>query len=773
MTSGKKTALSLLITVILFSAFAVVAFSGLFEIIETRFYQPAVIAGIEKQLNSIGEAFTEYSDLYLERFRGYAENDDVKASLNSTLTSEQIAARTDLTGNLMLETPALLGIRILDSNQSHIHFSTFNGDILKETEKALSYKNYPQIEEIDCTGLFTDEDSTGMIYYDTDRYRIIYVFPIFDSYKAYRGSILFYTDADDFNRFLLTRRLTTVNNSALFAGDGTHFGYIFGLPNTAVDAFVGTITDSWSQGKLSAAPLISTGDDTWVVISCQTEHLTLSRVENETMFVFSQLVKILLLAAVFLTMFLVILLLFSIKQDDMVIIRDRIKRFQFALVSEYLEKQDDPDWDKVSKEIEARKNDVMIEVKQSLAKRGKRHEAEVDALLEKSWNDIFTALGRPPVQAGAQQPVAVSVDTSEIRKMLEDLVAKTEALGPARIAAPKTKPAAKAAPVKAAPAAKPIFADEAENVEELDEVEEVEELGEVEEIDEVEDVEELGEIEEVEEIDEAEEVEELGEVEEVEEIDEAEEVEELGEAEEVEEIDEVEDVEELGEIEEVEEIDDVQELEEANDSAPSVSAADESLEPADVQELDEVEEVEEIGETEDVEESGETEEVEEIDDVQETEKVVESAETEASENADDSASNAPVLEEPLVAEDVQEDGETGVMETEEEILLPVSEVEPAVEQEPAAGVESEEEPVSADEEEVEAELIPVDEVREFSFIRGLMSHFSRNAVNIDSEPEVDPILEEDGVFRIADNLDTSHIRQDVDFKNLVDSVLTD
>ena len=47
MTSGKKVALSLLISILIFSAFALLSFVGLFSVFETKFYQPAVISNMK------------------------------------------------------------------------------------------------------------------------------------------------------------------------------------------------------------------------------------------------------------------------------------------------------------------------------------------------------------------------------------------------------------------------------------------------------------------------------------------------------------------------------------------------------------------------------------------------------------------------------------------------------------------------------------------------------------------------------------------------------
>ena len=53
MTSGQKVAFSLLISVLAFCAFTVVAFSGLFDLLEVNFYQPVVQQIKEKKIGEI------------------------------------------------------------------------------------------------------------------------------------------------------------------------------------------------------------------------------------------------------------------------------------------------------------------------------------------------------------------------------------------------------------------------------------------------------------------------------------------------------------------------------------------------------------------------------------------------------------------------------------------------------------------------------------------------------------------------------------------------
>ena len=68
MTSGQKIAVSIVTTAVIFACFVVTAFAGLFSKIEARFYEPAKIADIRKQLDSVAEYSETYINTLLEQF---------------------------------------------------------------------------------------------------------------------------------------------------------------------------------------------------------------------------------------------------------------------------------------------------------------------------------------------------------------------------------------------------------------------------------------------------------------------------------------------------------------------------------------------------------------------------------------------------------------------------------------------------------------------------------------------------------------------------------
>ena len=275
MTSGQKTAVSLLITVVIFACFTVAAFAGLFSTIEARFYEPAKITGIRKQLDTVSESSEIYIKTLLDRFGtgadSYAGNPIVSSYISQEPADEDIRQRTKITGELFSETPGLEGIRLVDANGRNIHFSTFTSDILKQTDSLRMYKNYNESKTLSGENEFpfpavaAPDSLTGNaekyhIVYDGKNSRLIFSFPFYDSYAAYRGTILFYVDSQDFNRALVLQNLVSVNNLCVLVSDadGKTGGFVFGMPNVGRDVIEEQTLSKWQNNSTGPDKIVST-----------------------------------------------------------------------------------------------------------------------------------------------------------------------------------------------------------------------------------------------------------------------------------------------------------------------------------------------------------------------------------------------------------------------------------------------------------------------------------------------------------------------------------
>ncbi|EPF25226.1 hypothetical protein HMPREF1221_02311 [Treponema socranskii subsp. paredis ATCC 35535] len=441
MTSGQKIAVSVLTTAVIFACFVVAAFAGLFSKIEARFYEPAKIADIRKQLDSVAECSETYINTLLEQFdtgeNSYLSDSSVASYALSSPADSDVQRRTHRTAALFSEASGLDGIRLIDVNGRSVHFSTYPSDILKQTDSMRIYKNYDELRtylggaEVAFFKFSVPDTADGRKYrivFDGESNRILFAFPFYDPYGVYCGTIVFYVNAQDFNRMLIARNLTTVANTGELISDssGAIGGFVFGMPSLGRDDIEREAVARWrvdSKGPDKIASISANGGESkesyWILISSnRSRFIKAAGVYRDSIFIMPHTVQFLLLTCVFITLFLTIFMLFNLRRDDMVVIRDRVKRFQLALINEYFENKETVNWADVSQKIASRKNDVSEAIKESLGKRAKRHSEETKALIDKSWEEILGALS---VKTNASETSALP-DSKEIRRMLEEIL---------------------------------------------------------------------------------------------------------------------------------------------------------------------------------------------------------------------------------------------------------------------------------------------------------------------------------------------------------------
>ena len=630
MSSGQKTALSLLISVILFGAFAVASFAGLFSVIDARFYEPSKISQIDKKLVDIAQACDDYIKTLTERFAlgqaAFLKNPAVQTFVEAKPSDQDVLSRGEALGELRSSTQGFLGFRVLDKNQSSIHYSTFNSDILRRDEKnnLTAYKNYADClspsgsQEIPAQIVACSDSGSAAggekTYFDKDG-RIIFSFPLYDKYSVFRGSAIFYINALDFANVLLKKNLISIGDGASFFSNGLEgasclCGYVFGMPSVGQDDFSSALFDAWKKNSGAAERLLSLGGQSknyWVAVSQKGKSGVFAcGIYNDEIFSLPPMARVLTLICVFISIFLICFLLLNLRRDDETVIRERIRTLQLGVVDEYLSKKEALDWETIS----GRRDAVTKEIIQSLGGRAKKRRAQVEELINRSWDELFAAMNlKPKDNSGAME------NAQEIKAMLQELLSNG-ALKVQAVQAP--------APANAVPAAAP------EPVEALEEVEDAEP------------------VEALEEVEDAEPVEALEEVEDAEPIEALEEVEDAEPVEALEEVEDAEPVEALEEVEAVEELEDVAPLEtidESESDAPAVNAS--PLEAQPVEALEEVEDAEPAEAIEEVEEAEPVEALEEVEDVEPAEALEEAEEVELSDFLED----AEPAEKSATAED--------------------------------------------------------------------------------------------------------------------------
>ncbi|MCF7947890.1 MAG: cache domain-containing protein, partial [Spirochaetia bacterium] len=536
----------------------------------------------EQELQQKKTAIEDFHEQYQSRFSAVLSQVDVQKVYSPNWDREYIFQHNNLFNTLHSEYQGLLFVRFI-STDNKIHYSTREDDIERQGDYRVIYKVLEEkTTTIPIAELKLNSDQTKDILIDDEQNRFVYQFPLFDDLDQFRGTALFYVDKNSLQHFLVSRGFLQVGRQINL----TENGYLFFGEGLAVDEIKETTSKRWNN-NLVGERFVYHDDKTgqrFVLMSTSTDgYGNIGLLVNQSLFEMGSVLKVILLSASGITVFLLLLLLFSLRQDREVIIRNRLKRFQLEFIKGYIESQDRLDWRQLKNEVSRRKQSLKGEMKKGLGKIKGEKEEKIDELIDESWQDIFKVLdGRSETQKQTSSQVSIENIEEVVQKILS-LQNSIESQEQTKGTTSESKPAD--SKQKQTTEQKP-----AEETEELEDFEEAEELGEAEA---PEELEELGELEEAEEIGEAEEPEEPEKIGEAEDLEEAGEPEEAEEAEEIGETKELEETEELAEHQEIEEAEEPEELEELGE----LEEAEELEEEEATAELGEAEEAEEIGET--------------------------------------------------------------------------------------------------------------------------------------------------------------------------------
>ena len=735
MTSGQKIAFSLLVAMGLFAVFVLSLNSKLFNELETRFYTQSKIEQNTGQLDRVSEGcdsyITKILNLTEKGENAWVKNASVRSFYVQNASESDVMKRRRLTEQLFAEIPALSGIRIVDKNGRNLHYSSFDDtDLLKQSGITKIYKNYNDItkdaDEIPFEQLSKLVSETkSVLLFDQSRNRIVLSVPFCWVDGIYSGVSLFYLSINEIEKELNASDIIPIGQNAFIISDSDFSGgLVLNIPYGEKKSFEEPVKQYWKKHVSAQQPekLLEMPDGRFYLAlsSNRNGKIQVSAVYPSNLFELSKEIRILIYICIFISILLIVFLIFSFFRDPVVTLQKRIKKIQLGLIENYIDGKEKREWSDIARQLRGRKNDLSTEIIRSLHVHSKKRRDELSEYLDKNWDEIFsifetkagTSSGASGAVGAAGTAELTGTSIAEIRRMLEEVLQSRSFAVPAG-----------AAPISVAPA---------EDVDELEEVEELaEDAEELEEPEEIEDVEEL-----------AEDVEDLDEVEELtEDVDEAEEVEEL--AEDAEEIDEVEEL-----TEEVEETDDVEELtgeaEEVEEDADELEVFEEYVEPAPFNAF--------------------------MANLAQTKKEYKPS------NDTYFASDKFATVENLYAEelklgnfdDVINKTKTSPLEIKFFPIPAYSKDEIIEETEiPEISENSENTDTSESVEELTEEVPSYLDEPDFSMI-GFGDNYAQDIPELEA---ANAIVEEDGVYSIAENLEYTNVVQDPEFKELVDSIL--
>jgi hypothetical protein len=388
----RKAALSLLISILLFAAFTALAFTGLFDLVEARFYNPAVARALGREIDADAQIIEEFFEELQIRFAATLDEGAVRRSFLSNQESEDIALRASLYGGLQESLGGLQSVRFIDSGGRRIHFSTWAPDILRRGRESTAYRNYGTEENSAAYIPYGQVEATApRLILDGDGERIIFSYPFYDSFDVYRGTALFSLSVRAvMDRMASAGRIKIGEDMSVVSEPP---GIVIGLPPVGRNVLRPLVARMWSENSLSLGRLNSnlTGVNLALISRKVNQNIYIGRLANESLLSFPLAMRIILLISFLITVFLIIFLLFNFRQDDITIVQSRLKKLQANLLEEYYEHQGDVNW---KKELEHRRGDIHAGLKQGL-RAGADSEgfAAIDSFIDKSWDELMTIIG--------------------------------------------------------------------------------------------------------------------------------------------------------------------------------------------------------------------------------------------------------------------------------------------------------------------------------------------------------------------------------------------
>lgn len=563
MSSGQKAAISFLSALFLFVIFLGFANPGIIGIkkdglmskIETRFYKQSKILEKQLQLDKLSDGCNSYISNILSKIEtdddAFMKDSSVKTYLfktpdvNVEKARELVKQRMERTSRLQDELPGLLYFRLIDNNKSNnsnsndnrrdIHYSTFSNDEYSRSGDYKTFKNYADVvadeNELDADIIVVNGDRPrNKFLLDQENNRFIISFPFYRTDSICDATLVCYFNIADLIQYLMDDKGLLIGQSfdpvtealTLFKENKLpKCGFVAGIPHDmnnrekSLAEFYNPVIQSWSNKSSVQLERILSGDDySWLIMTnTSNEYFNISAIYKSTLFELPFETKILIYVAAFISLLLICFLIFSIKRDYVTIIRSRIKRIQLEIIREYLENHDKVEWNSVSLQIAARKDELNEEIKKSLgigkknSKKAKKYTELTDTLLEASWEEILNVIGGK-VEKNSDFQNGATIE--EIRRVLEEVLQSAELnVNIANVKNTRSVPQV----------SQNILSDDGiEEIEEIDDIDEVQEVEEIDEVDEIDEIDEIEEIEDANDINEAEEIEAIDDFESLEDI---------------------------------------------------------------------------------------------------------------------------------------------------------------------------------------------------------------------------------------------------------------
>ena len=418
MTTSQKASISLLISFLLFGVFAFFAFTGLFNLLETRFYNPSVTAYFNRENARNAEAADIFLQTMKDRFSESLRTNETRRSFLVDRRPEDVLARSRMFTQLTQSTYGAQWVRFIDSDGSRILFSTYGPDIIVQDPLIPIYRAFDE-PNIPFEMIAVQEGGAPKLTFDGNAERILFSFPLYDQYYNFWGTALFSLPKQAVkDRLIGEGRLRIGQDIAVISNPA---GFLFGNFAAGENALPSQISGIWSELGSQTSRLISPDSGlSLVLVSARTSQgFFVGRLVNEELFLLPDMLKIILLATFFFTVYLTIFLLLNFRQDPVSLVQNRVKKLQLSLVEQFFEQKNETEWVRWVRELENRREEISIELKRGINPGTNNNSHQIDKLINNSWDELLGILGR---RAEAE------IDEEKLKAILNDILASHQAI---------------------------------------------------------------------------------------------------------------------------------------------------------------------------------------------------------------------------------------------------------------------------------------------------------------------------------------------------------
>ena len=398
MTSGQKIAFSLLAALALFAVFVMSLNSRLFTELETRFYAQAKIEEKAGQLDKISESCDSYISEILSLIEkgenAWVKNASVRSYYVQNPSESDVNVRRRLTESLFSDITALQGIRIVDKNGRNVHYSSFDDTVLlKQSGIAKVYKNYNDIikdaGEIPFETLQKITSETkAVLLCDESRGRLILSEPFCWVDGIYSGVALFYLNMHEIEKALNAREVLSLGQSLTLYSDADYNGgLLLNLPHGKKNDFRQPVLNYWkTKNGQQPEKLLAIPDGGFYLglSSNRIGKIRVSAVYTSDIFELSTELRVLIYICIFISILLIVFLIFSFFRDPMVTLKKRIKKIQLEIIENYIDGKEKREWSEVARHLRVRRNDLSDDIIKSLHVHSKKRRKELAEYLDKN-----------------------------------------------------------------------------------------------------------------------------------------------------------------------------------------------------------------------------------------------------------------------------------------------------------------------------------------------------------------------------------------------------